>query len=163
MLCLHYNRNDLYFHRCGFNCGHSGLRQSIQRHLRVLGLCLPAGAHLPDTSVLLGRHQSQLPREQLRLMPPALRFDTDWSFSSPSRLIVGKNWTGGRRSVSVTEQTHCTSICAPGRITNALLSTNYLLITVIFFVVLFSEECLNQVGLDSLASGLVSAMFSQKV
>lgn len=32
-----------------------------------MGLRLPAGPHLPDTSLLLGRHQSQLPGEQLRL------------------------------------------------------------------------------------------------
>ena len=46
---------------------HSGIRQSLQRHLCVVGRRLPAGPHLPDTSLLLGRHQSQLPREQLRL------------------------------------------------------------------------------------------------
>lgn len=47
--------------------GHPGFCQSLQRHLCVLGFCLPAGPHLPDTSLLLGRHQSQLPREQLCL------------------------------------------------------------------------------------------------
>lgn len=138
LLCLHYNRNDLYFHWCGFNCGHSGLRQSIQCHLRVLGLRVPAGAHLPDTSVLLGRHQSQLPREQLRLMHPALCFNTDWSISSPSRLDCRKRTiNGGCQSVSITEQTYCMSICALRRIRNALLSMNYLLITVIFFFSFF--------------------------
>lgn len=47
--------------------GHPGFCQSLQRHLCVLGVRLPAGPHLPDTSLLLGRHQSQLPREQLCL------------------------------------------------------------------------------------------------
>lgn len=47
--------------------GHPGFCQSLQRHLCVLGVRLPVGPHLPDTSLLLGRHQSQLPREQLCL------------------------------------------------------------------------------------------------
>lgn len=46
---------------------YSGLCQSLQRHLRLLGIRLPAGPHLSDTSLLLGCYQSQLPREQLRL------------------------------------------------------------------------------------------------
>lgn len=82
--------------------------------------------------MLLGRHQSQLPREQLRLMHPALCFNIDWSFPSPSCLIVGKNSNGGCQSLSITEQTYCMSICVPRRIRNTLLSTNYLLITVIY-------------------------------
>lgn len=49
---------------------HSGLCKSLQRHLRIMGICLPAGPHLPDTSLLLGHYQSQLPREQLRLEWP---------------------------------------------------------------------------------------------
>lgn len=46
---------------------YSGLCQTLQRHLRVLGVRLPAGSHMSDTSLLLGGHQSQLPRKQLRL------------------------------------------------------------------------------------------------
>lgn len=46
---------------------YSGIRESLQCHLCVVGVRLPAGPHLPDTGLLLGRHQSQLPREQLRL------------------------------------------------------------------------------------------------
>ena len=59
--------------------GHPGLCQSLPRHLRVLGLRLPAGSHLPDTSLLLGRHQSQLPREQLCLGCHSTRWhSTGW-------------------------------------------------------------------------------------
>ncbi|CAG11157.1 unnamed protein product [Tetraodon nigroviridis] len=67
LLRLHHHRHDLHLHRRRFDRGDSGLRQSLQRHLRVLGLGLPAGPHLPDPGLLLGRHQSQLPGEQLRL------------------------------------------------------------------------------------------------
>lgn len=56
--------------------GHSGLCQSLQCHLRLLGIRLPAGSYLPDTSLLLGRHQSQLPREQLPLV--RARLGTAW-------------------------------------------------------------------------------------
>lgn len=49
---------------------HSELRQSLQRHLRVLGVRLPDGPDLSDTSLLLGRHQSELPGEQLCLGRP---------------------------------------------------------------------------------------------
>lgn len=38
-----------------------------------MGVRLPAGPHLSDTSLLLGRNQSQLPREQLRLEPDTTR------------------------------------------------------------------------------------------
>lgn len=66
-MCLHNYRNDLHLHRRRLNSWYSGICQSLQRHLCVLGLRLPAGPHLSDTSLLLGGHQSQLPREQFRL------------------------------------------------------------------------------------------------
>lgn len=66
-MCLYNYRNDLHFHWSGFNGWHSELCQSLQRHLRVLGVRLPDGPDLSDTSLLLGRYQSELPGEQLCL------------------------------------------------------------------------------------------------
>lgn len=66
-MCLYNYRNDLHFHWSGFNSWYSRLCQSLQCHLCILGIRLPAGPHLSDTSLLLGCHQSQLPGEQLRL------------------------------------------------------------------------------------------------
>lgn len=48
-----------------FSGGHSRLRQSLLCYLCVLGLRLPSGSDLPHSSLLLGGHQSQLPREHL--------------------------------------------------------------------------------------------------
>lgn len=54
LLCLHYSRNDLHFHRRRFNGWHSGLRQALPRYLCVLGLGVSPGPHLSGTSLLLG-------------------------------------------------------------------------------------------------------------
>lgn len=65
-----FNFNDLSPSSSSVLTGrYSGLCETLQRHLRVVGVRLPAGPHLSDTSLLLGRYQSQLPREQLRLEP----------------------------------------------------------------------------------------------
>lgn len=72
-----------------FTGWYSGLCQSLQRHLRVLGVRLPAGPHLSDTSLLLGSYQSQLPREQLRLAwPQRTTAPRDWENPTFSILIL---------------------------------------------------------------------------
>lgn len=98
---------------------HPGLCKSLQRHLCILGLRLPAGPHLPDTSLLLGRHQSELPGEQLCLegaAPAMLEGQTHtffiftFCFSILFVFRFSNRLSWAKRDVSVSGQ-ECVCVC----------------------------------------------------